>query len=175
MNTRINILFFIITNEFSNKQTIWIVQNSFDLLLASELSYKAFLSTLARFHQLSYVSRSLTHYIVPTVFYHLHTLFPLIHIQEHSTPLDHFVLKLPFREIRAFIPRTNTTSLCQLYFTLSANCFLHSLRNTSLSSSYSLLIGYPYQTVKNQCSKQHFLKGSKSFSRYIYQPKSPEY
>ena len=50
MNTRINILYFIITNVFSNKQTIRKVQHSLNTLLASELSYKAFLSILARFH-----------------------------------------------------------------------------------------------------------------------------
>ena len=50
MSTRINILYFIITNVFSNKQTIRKVQHSFDLLLTSELSCKAFLSILVRFH-----------------------------------------------------------------------------------------------------------------------------
>ena len=50
MNTRINILYFIITNEFSNKQTIRKVQYSLDLLLTSELSHEAFLSILVRIH-----------------------------------------------------------------------------------------------------------------------------
>ena len=126
MNTRISILYFIITNVFSNKQTIWIVQYSFDLLLASELSYKAFLSILARFHQLSYVSRSLTHYTAHSFFYHYNILYLIIYLLERSHAYDYFVLKHPFREIRAFILRTGINSLCLLYSTLSSVCLLHS-------------------------------------------------
>ena len=104
MNTRISILYFIITNEFSNKQTIRKVQYSFDTLLASELSYKAFLSTLVRIHQLSYVSRSLTHYTAHSFFYHYNTLYLIIYLLERSHAYDYYVLKLPFRDIHEFIP-----------------------------------------------------------------------